>query len=278
MLFKVFDVSHGASYFMKTNTDRTELIDLGCQSTWSPVEHVYKHYVPRGGTLDRLVLTHHHGDHVEDIDTVTPARKPKTVLRRQLTGQYETACRNSNSSQGQRNAEKFDKKFKDTASSTATWNVTRKHWCLTVSEADAISSTWGELVNCCSYVVLYNHEGTKILQCGDMEKDGMKKLLDNNKDMRNAVKGVDILIAPHHGHKSGFSQALMDAMGRPDMVVASVMKKDAHVDSRYSSNDFVRGVRMNDGSTRRLFTTRDDGAITIESKGNGNFSVRCNQR
>lgn len=281
MLYKVFDVSHGASYFMKSPTGKTELCDLGRQRDWSPLIHVYNNYILQGNKLDRLVLTHHHGDHVEDIDSLTSERKPKIVLRRNLTGRYKQACENSNSDTGQKNAKKFDDKFSTYTSSESIsekWGISWKHWSLTAAQANEEKDSEGGLVNCCSFVTLYDHEGTKILQCGDMEKEGMRRLLDNNSDMRDAVRGVDILITAHHGHKSGFSTSLMETIGKPQIAIASVMSNDANVDDRYSSDEYITGIKMNDGSTKRLFTTRSDGAISIESSGNGRFSLKCNKR
>ena len=141
-----------------------------------------------------------------------------------------------------------------------------------------MTSTYNAMANCCSYVILYNHAGTKLLLCGDMESEGMAHLLTLNPDMEAAVRGVNVLVASHHGHSSGFSTELMTAIGKPDIVIASLMSGDDNADSRYSNEDFVGGVTWSDGSTKRFLTTRKYGAITVTSLGAGSFEVRTNQR
>lgn len=285
MIYKVFDVAHGSAHFLISPTGKTELCDLGAQSDWSPLDHIYRYYIPYGQRLDRLVLTHHHGDHVTDVYNLTPNRMPGMVLRRHLTGRYEEASRNSNSTEGQRKAKHFDSLFSGYTGTVApgaiggnSWGIEMPCWFLSESTADRVGGSDGGMVNCCSYVTLYNHQGTKILQCGDMEKDGMSVLLAANSDMVKAVRGTNVLIAPHHGHASGFSTELMQAIGKPQVVIASVMAGDEYVDCRYSDPQFVWGIPAADGSLVRLLTTRSCGALTVISQGAGSFTIRSHER
>lgn len=106
----------------------------------------------------------------------------------------------------------------------------------------------------------------------------MSLLLSQNADMLSAVYGVNVLVAPHHGHSSGFSTDLMAAIGKPDIVIASCMSGDENVDSRYSDAKYVKGVYFQDGTVKRLLTTRSHGAITVESTGLGQFSIHTHKR
>jgi competence protein ComEC len=216
MILKVFDVDQGSCNFIKTSTGKSELVDFGGKLNWSPVQHIYENYIY--GQLDRLVLTHHHGDHLKDIDNFG-SRRPRMVFCRKLQGGYLTACRRSNTSAGQQLAEKFsliydswDGTPADSETSDQAWGVNISSKYLSYEEASSVSNTDGSTVNNCSYVRLYNHNGTKIFLAGDMEKEGMVLLLNNNPDFRSELKGVNILIAPHHGHRSGFCTELFEAM------------------------------------------------------------------
>ena len=282
MILKVFDVAAGSCNFIQTGTGKTELIDFGANSDWSPVNHIYSNYIR--GQLDRLVLTHHHGDHLRDWDNFGN-RRPSMVVRRKLTGRYLTACRNSNSDSGQRLAEAFasvfdswDRTPSNEEVSDEAWGVRIRSAFMTVEQADNATSTYNAMVNCCSYARLYDHNGTKFLLAGDMEKEGMEVLLRDNASFRKELSDVDVLVAPHHGHRSGFSTELFDAMGKPDIVIASMMSGDENVDSRYSSSDYVSGIRDENGNSVRLITTRKYGAITVESRGGGKFQVSAHQR
>lgn len=284
MILKVFDVDQGSCNFIKTSTGKTELVDFGGKLNWSPVKHIYNNYIDYYGQLDRLVLTHHHGDHLKDIDNFGNKR-PSMVVRRKLEGDYLTACRMSNTTAGQQLAETFsriydswDCKPADSEISEQAWGIRIISSILSYNEASNVSSTYGSTVNNCSYVRLYNHNGTKILLSGDMEKEGMALLLKNNPTFRSELKGVNILVAPHHGHRTGFCTELFDAMGQVNVVIASMMSGDAYVDTRYSDSQYVRGIPFEDSTTKRLLTTRTHGAMTVESHGNGGFHITINQR
>ena len=63
--------------------------------------------------------------------------------------------------------------------------------------------------NDASYVALYHGAGGKILLSGDSHDNTWEHILDNWKD---DVKDVDLLIAPHHGRKSGRSYDFLDTV------------------------------------------------------------------
>lgn len=63
--------------------------------------------------------------------------------------------------------------------------------------------------NDCSYVLLYKTHGRKIIFAGDSEKNTWDYILENYKD---SVTDVDILLAPHHGRKTGGNQDYLDIL------------------------------------------------------------------
>ena len=115
--------------------------------------------------------------------------------------------------------------------------------------------------------------GVKVLFTGDLESAGWEWLIAHDHDFVQTIKcGVDILIAPHHGHKSGFPKALFDIIGNVKMVIHS---KDSEADkdgtdvaSQYSN--YASGViyRVINGGKHqgRVVTTRSNGNICIEIK------------
>jgi beta-lactamase superfamily II metal-dependent hydrolase len=284
MIIRIFDVDQGSCCFIRTQTGRTELVDFGGKFNWSPVDHIYRNYVDYGATIDRLVLTHHHGDHLKDLRSFGD-RRPHLVLRRILEGGYLAACRRSNTYAGQQLAEEFSRIYDSWAGEAPAWATNAEAWGVTIEpymlqfqDAERVSSTDNSLVNNCSLVRLYNHGGTKILLCGDLEKEGMALLLAQNPSFRSVLSGVHVLVAPHHGHRTGFSTELFEATGQVQIVIASMMSGDAYVDTRYSDDHYVRGIPFDDGTTKRLLTTRTHGSITVESFGGGGFHVTINQR
>ena len=63
--------------------------------------------------------------------------------------------------------------------------------------------------NDCSYVVLYQTEGRRIVFGGDSHDKTWDHILSNHKDL---VTDIDLLIAPHHGRKSGRSYQFLDVL------------------------------------------------------------------
>ena len=148
------------------------------------------------------------------------------------------------------------------------WGIEIQWFQLSTDEAQTISSAQNSLVNNCSIVTIYTYGNFKLMVPGDIEAEGMKKLLARP-DFLKSVEGVKVLVAPHHGHKSGFSSELMNAIGKPTVVFASVVSKDENVDSRYSSNEFVKG--LTDGT--KLMTTRTHGTLKVIIDSNGGFMI-----
>lgn len=63
--------------------------------------------------------------------------------------------------------------------------------------------------NDCSYVILYRVNGKKIIFSGDSAEKTWDYILENHKD---DVSDVDVLIAPHHGRKTGGNRDYLDVL------------------------------------------------------------------
>lgn len=63
--------------------------------------------------------------------------------------------------------------------------------------------------NDCSYVILYKTENKKIVFAGDSAEKTWNYILDNHMD---DVTDVDILLAPHHGRKTGGNSDYLDVL------------------------------------------------------------------
>ena len=150
--------------------------------------------------------------------------------------------------------------------------------------------------NATSVVFYYRHGQHTILLPGDMTPEGMSHLLKeeagsekrytvfnaesaqqnpnwhkatgNQPSLKSLLgsRGLSILVAPHHGLESGFSEDLYSAMrgGKPELVVVSekrhVSETDGKVDGRYQSEDGASGLEVEvDGKRDRRFsiTTRN---------------------
>lgn len=130
-------------------------------------------------------------------------------------------------------------------------------------------------------LVLYIHAGYKILFAADVQKEGMKQLLEDDKELKRMIgQGVDFLVCPHHGLRSSFSTELFDAMKDGKTKKLNIVSEKANgddnrnVDSRYSSTDYCEGdnnlsadnnvVCQRKTSQGHIFID-DDGTVTIEN-------------
>lgn len=63
--------------------------------------------------------------------------------------------------------------------------------------------------NDCSYVILYRMNGKKIIFAGDSAEKTWDYILENHKE---EVTNVDVLVAPHHGRKTGGNRDYLDTL------------------------------------------------------------------
>lgn len=90
--------------------------------------------------------------------------------------------------------------------------------------------------------------GHRIYLPGDIQKNGMKELLEKKFHLRKKLEaGVDILIAPHHGLRSSFSAEMFKSMKNGKTRCLNIISEkpntddSRNVDSRYSSSDYCSG-------------------------------------
>ncbi|MFZ5994788.1 MAG: hypothetical protein ACOYU4_07365 [Thermodesulfobacteriota bacterium] len=165
-----------------------------------------------------------------------------------------------------------------------------------------------EYANGTSMIVFYRHGYHTLLVPGDINPDTFKHLLDEGDglekrytvfDRRQSTShptwhnatgnqsslksllgthGLSILVAPHHGLKSGYSEDLYKAIkdGKPGLVVISekrhISKSDGAVEPFYQSPDGAKGQKVyieGKEETRNSVSTRDGHHILILFQGTG---------
>ena len=81
-------------------------------------------------------------------------------------------------------------------------------------------------------------------------------------EFKTAASGTDLLVAPHHGHKEGFTPLWAEKISKPYLTLISVQESDPYIAQGYSSADFAQGITI-DGQKRYTLTTRQDGHIKV---------------
>lgn len=129
-----------------------------------------------------------------------------------------------------------------------------------------------------SLVVFVQFGAFRILFPGDLEGPGWRNMLQLD-SFRQLLRGVDVLVASHHGRESGYCAEVFDHC-RPRAVVMSdkaIMHDTQGMTQRYRSHvvrHHPNGVKVSTTERyRHVLTTRRDGWIQFEVFDNGDFNV-----
>lgn len=272
----IFNVGGALSCYGEFNNKKV-VIDLGCSSDFSPVNDFLiplsqrKEFIIgdifskfRGKKMiDQVFLSHLDRDHISDYKN----------FRENFFGHFLT-CPNDNDKQHEkfrinRNALGVESEFRscvlDDMSERTTsvpFNMVMSPDNPLVSIIDEISLFYITPQECesedilkLSYannisLVLFLRVGAKtVLIPGDLLKDGMRYLIDNDSQFKNLleIEGVDYLLAPHHGLQTSFSEYLFQTIKgnktRLNIISEKVRTLDSDesrtdVDNRYYSSEY----------------------------------------
>lgn len=283
----IFDVYKGSCVFVRSPNGYLFLIDCDRTAGFSPVRYIGQHEVGgarkwKGYELAKFTLTHHHGDHLEDIESLLQW-KPCILLKPEGDQEYWDNVSQANQAWARELILAFKQGFANyaiTATEVPDWGMELFETSLSTAEAVAISSSANSVTNNASRITVLEYRGKKITIPGDLEKEGWYTLLEDEGRgvaLASALEGTDVYVAPHHGHRSGYCQDIVDIM-EPSVVVASVESGNPYVDSRYSREEYVSGIVDTGDSSKiyRLITTRNYGSVFIDINASGDLSIHTN--
>lgn len=258
----VHDVGHGHSVHAFTPNGQTIVIDLGNSDDMSPLTWLRKDHQ----RIDCLIITHPHGDHIEEILDVDDLGFYVHQLWRPnwLT---EDEVRNANQNKF---SEKLDRYF-DMSERRYTLPILPEERVGNPSVSSGVSmmqfasSSCGRSnINNHSGVVVFEYLGVKVLISGDNEPASWKELL-TQKEFVEAIEGTDVFMASHHGRESGYCAELFDVITPRLCLISDGRVQETDATSKYSSHATGWTVHSKSvGSKKRYcLTTRSDGYIDI---------------
>lgn len=267
----IFNVDHGFCSFIKSPNNYGLLIDCGSRERFSPVKWIRGQYNFSNENIQyygdrriaKAIISHLHMDHFDDVGSLIKADKPKQLLRDKESLHFIDEKIKQEKDEVARNTliafRDFQKEYTE-PSSDIDWGFDFfKHSQISYKDASEISSTPDKLINNRSYLVVVEYGGKKILFPGDIEVEGWLKAFENQKT-QEIIADVDFFVASHHGHKSGFTSAILEYTGVPDIYIVSAQRGDEHVDSSYSNSIFSNGYLVEgDTQVSRMISTRDRG-------------------
>jgi beta-lactamase superfamily II metal-dependent hydrolase len=282
----IWDVEHGTAILVNTPTGKRLVIDLGVGSftnsnkTFSPLKYLHDSYKVK--KLDALVITHPHGDHIDDIfnlNLVPPGAiyAPRSVDR--------GLVRDNNK---RKDAAKTERYFQwldyapvnptKTLGALTDWGCTISLFHTKYSESN---------LNNYSLVTVIGHAGSTILIPGDNEPPSWKLLLDQSAFV-SAIKNTNLFVTSHHGRESGYHADLFTHFKPQLCFLSDTNDIPTSATNRYTYQALgapVFNKGMNRTETRKTVTTRSDHCIVIKcytewdglaNQNKNLFSVRIN--
>lgn len=251
----VFNVGHGLSVaLIERPEDYVTLIDLGSSDDFSPFDYLLH---TMNLCPDILYITHPHGDHISDIDSVVRYNR-QICIDVQIYDWNDVVKREKK--ELQETLKTYISYINRAQRGSYSGSANLKYWRYSPEDAKKI---YGETtyINNSSLFLIYTWNTFKIAIPGDLHSDAMDNFI-NYEMFKNEALQTDLLIAPHHGHKEGFTSLWAAKIGKPYLTLVSVQENDPHIASGYSKADFAKGV-VKDGQTRYSLTTRQDGHIKV---------------
>lgn len=259
-----WNVQHGSAAFVSTPNGRSIIVDLGTGTdsdgrSFSPIRILRANGLL--DTVDLLVLSHPHEDHICDIHQLAgiPIRR---LIAPSVPADLLQCGELTNGSVGEYRAlvssYSYPMPFDLNAEQDADYGgVSIKHFFPEVRNTN---------LNNFSVVTVIEYGGAKILMTGDNEEPSWASLLCDMK-FKKAIKGTDIFVAPHHGRSSGFHEPLFELIRPKLTIISDGPCQDTSVTDQYSSVSSGMRVRTGSGSAmRKCVTTRRDGNILVTAE------------
>jgi len=263
----IFNIGRGFCCFIRSPTNETLLIDCGCRDDFSPANYIYNHLLRNNERnaeykISKLVITHPHEDHIEDIEKVHELLNPRLLQGRD----YEW----NNIKEPELDYEELDyySKMKDEIYTKTVphedLGINLNHYYPSMNKAREIDSSNQAFLNNTSILSTIQYSGKKFLFTGDIQIEMWEVLLEDTKFL-DFIENTKIFIAPHHGLDSAFSPELLRKI-KPWISLISERSRE-NPNSGYSSEEYFSGITYKD-ERRRSFTTRR-GTIYVEVREDG---------
>ena len=267
--FLFWNVQHGSAAYIRTPNGKHLAIDLGTGffadgTLFSPLEFLLAQGVNQ---LDYVTITHPHLDHIDDIlsfDKLSPKMlvRPKHLTPEDLVVGHP-ALNDDALAKLVKYAE-IDRSYQNPVEAHENIRLPANNGGVTIKQFSPYQCSRSNLNNH-SIVTTFEYCGVKVLIPGDNESASWNELLELP-EFREAIAGVHVFVASHHGRESGFHAQLFDYFAPLVTVVSDGPVKGTSVTEKYTERSQGWNVDKRSGwrESRKCITTRNDGFIDVK--------------
>lgn len=265
----VWNVEHGVCIYIITPNNKKVILDCGSSQDFSPAIHLYEDL--NVTKIHYLVISHPHDDHIRDIGNldyyykgnIAVFHRNQKITKDVISDENPEVVKPPNDKKINKYFE-IDKRFNQ-----------KLHW-----QNDPTNPEWGKG---CTIHTLYNNNkeleindqsvisfvkfgSETILYGGDLKEKGWLELLENNNEFVKFLNDTTILIASHHGNKSGFCSQIFKQFSPKLTIISAGKYRDYDGTSEYDHETTGMTVhhRSNGDEPRKVISTRNDGHIELK--------------
>lgn len=242
----ILNVGQGDAIFVQAPDGNQVLIDGGPNA--GVVDRLSEIMPPTDRSIDAVVVSHPHADHIGGLSAVLDQYEVGTVV--EAGESYDSSIfRTWHQAVDAEGAQKID------ATAGVTLNLGQGVTIMVLNPLQSASGVTTKSPHDYNVTVMLRYGQTEMLLTGDMEADIEQELIASGINL-----DADILKVGHHGSKTSTSSALLNSV-TPEVAVISVGDKN-----RYSHPHPSILQRLEDFKIP-YYRTDTDGTITITSDG-----------
>lgn len=266
MRVNFYNVDHGSCTHIITPNNKHFLVDVGSKANKSIAGYIKSKYLHYNETIDWLIITHPHQDHLDDLNNLFDyGLKPRTLSRPRDAFDVVPSSDNEKHIKTVRKINEMHQEYNSEIPPNSDPTNMSYNGGVEISVFPPPSDLCTkEDLNSYSNVIVMSYLGYKFVLTGDNPSNALKSMYERNTDFRNAIANAAILLAPHHGRDNEFCEEFVTKVN-PILTIISdgTIKCSTQEYSAKNYADCSRGCILYD-QNRKSLTTRSDGNIAVK--------------
>lgn len=237
--FKMFfyKVGDGHCTFIEFPNGTNALVDIKITDDDNSLDNIIDRFRKTGlSKIDRLILTHPHQDHITGLTELVNNFEIDKFIYSPVEFKPDPIYEDWETYEDMKSGINCNKPIEVMNGWYAEIGDIRIDY---LAPDKIFLENWPDEVNNNGLVLSIKCGGHKIIIAGDTEEDGWEFINDSD------IKNTTLLLASHHGNKSGFNQKKMKLMNPAFVVISAGPKTEYDADTRYKN--IVR---------KKVYTTR----------------------